>query len=226
MESPKRYHPALVTLHWLIALLVFVNLFFGIVLFEGRRISLQALEPFIAVHMASGITIMILLVTRFIVRMKTSKPAEATAGNKLLDKLARLVHYALYVTVLAVTIIGLVFSLQTGNFQSAFLGAKSRFGPPPGGFPSGQGTPRAQVTPPTDGNGAVPGGGGAPAFPGGPNSRRGPGGPGGIFSLLMIHLVAANFLFFLVSLHILAALYHQFIRKDSLISRMWYGERH
>ena len=26
MQSSKRYHPALVTMHWLIALLVFVNL--------------------------------------------------------------------------------------------------------------------------------------------------------------------------------------------------------
>jgi cytochrome b561 len=27
----------------------------------------------------------------------------------------------------------------------------------------------------------------------------------------------------LIGFHILAALYHQFIRKDHLIGRMWYG---
>ena len=29
METPKRYHPALVTLHWLVALLVFTDLYIG-----------------------------------------------------------------------------------------------------------------------------------------------------------------------------------------------------
>lgn len=34
-----------------------------------------------------------------------------------------------------------------------------------------------------------------------------------------------NFLFiFVILIHILAALYHQFVRKDHLIGRMWYGK--
>ena len=34
MEAPKRYHPVLVTLHWLIVLLVFTNLYLGLFIFE------------------------------------------------------------------------------------------------------------------------------------------------------------------------------------------------
>jgi cytochrome b561 len=33
----------------------------------------------------------------------------------------------------------------------------------------------------------------------------------------------AILLLFLIGFHILAALYHQFVRKDGLIGRMWYG---
>lgn len=224
MESPKRYHPALVTMHWLIALLVFINLFLGIVVFEnssgdpgGASGNFQAMNSLVAVHMAVGITIIILLIVRVILRGKTNKPLEATTGNKFLDSLAKSVHYGLYVMVLAVTIIGLIFSLQTGRFQSTFLGAESQFGPP-NGFPAIEGTPGPGQFTPLDGvTGGFPEGGPPAGFQGGP------GGTGGAFGLLMIHELAAYTLLILVSLHILAALYHQFVLRDHLIARMWYG---
>jgi len=40
----------------------------------------------------------------------------------------------------------------------------------------------------------------------------------------MLHGVIYPFFAFLILLHILAALYHQFIRKDNLLARMWYGK--
>ena len=220
MRSSKRYHPALVTMHWLIALLVFVNLYLGIVVFENRGRGpggSQAINPLVTIHMAVGVTIIALLIGRFILRVRTNRPVEATTGNKFFDSLAKFVHYGLYVMVLAVTVLGLVFSLQTGRFQSAFLGAESQFGPP-NGFPQIQATPGAgQFTPPTDGTGGFPEGGPVPGVQGGP------GGPGRVFGLLMIHELAAYALLVLVALHILATLYHQFVLRDHLIARMWYG---
>lgn len=216
MEGPKRYHPALVTMHWLIALLVFINLFLGIVVFENRGGGpgggpggFQAMNSLVAVHMSVGITIIVLLIVRLILRLKTNKPIEASTENKFLDALAKFVHYALYVVVLAVTIIGLVFSLQTGRFQSVFLGAENQFSPP-NGFPAFNGTPGpGQFTPPDGGTGGFP--------------QGGPGGRGRAFGLLRIHELAAYTLLGLVTLHILAALYHQFVIRDHLIARMWYG---
>ena len=215
MELPKRYHPALVTLHWLMALLVFVNLYLGMVTFENREGGPGG-NSFVGLHMFVGVLLIVLLVARIILRMRTAHPAEATAGNKLLDLLARIIHYGLYVVVLAVTVIGLVFSLQSGRFQSTFLGAESRFGPPT----DGQGLPGARLTPPAGGEVSPPANGEMPGFPGGPGGR---GGPGGMFGLLIVHEMAAYALLSLVILHIGAALYHQFIRKDNLIPRMWYG---
>lgn len=222
METPKRYHPALVTLHWLMAVLVFVNLFLGIVVFENRSGGpgdFQAINPLVTIHMAVGVTIIVLLIVRFILRVRTKRPLEATTGNNVLDFLAKFVHYGLYIVVLAVTILGLVFSLQTGRFQSVFLGAENQFGPLPGGFPPAQGTPGAQPFSPANGPEAFPESGAGPGLQGGL------GGPGGGFGLLMIHELAAYALLVLVALHILAAFYHQFILKDNLISRMWYGRK-
>ena len=255
MDTPKRYHPVLVTLHWLIVLLVFINLYLGLFVLEpGLRGggAFRIPESILAIHMAVGITILVLIVVRFFIRTGTKKPETATSGNKFFDILARAVHYALYFFVFATTVIGLVFALQTNRLQRAFLGGGStRFEGGPGGgnfggFPTpGPGTPRPSFG---GGNGFQPGGnfggfptpgpgtpqpsfgggngfqpGGNPGFQG--NGER-PAGPGGRFSLtfflLPLHLDIALLLVILIGFHILAALYHQFIRKDHLIGRMWY----
>jgi len=110
-----------------------------------------------------------------VVRVRLKRPAEATSGSKLLDGLAKVVHYGLYATLLATTIIGFISALRSGRVQSIFFGAQ----PPPGGF-----------------------------------DALGP-----------LHGLTANLLLLLVALHVLAAIYHQFILKDNLIPRMWYGKR-
>ena len=43
--------------------------------------------------------------------------------------------------------------------------------------------------------------------------------------LLGLHGLSANLLLLLILLHVAAAFYHQFIRRDNLIARMWYGAR-
>lgn len=40
----------------------------------------------------------------------------------------------------------------------------------------------------------------------------------------LFHGVIAKILFLMIFLHLLGALYHQFVRKDSLLSRMWFGK--
>ncbi len=46
-----------------------------------------------------------------------------------------------------------------------------------------------------------------------------------IFPPRGIHGMTFSLLFLLILLHIGAALYHQFIRKDNLLGRMWFGKR-
>jgi cytochrome b561 len=202
MELPKRYHPVHVTLHWLIALGIFINLYLGIFVFTQRG---RGVFQFQTIHMVVGITILVLLLVRLVMRFTIKRPADATAGHRLLDIVAKVVHYGLYLSVLAVTILGLVFALQTNRLQSAFTGSRPEFngarqgfnGPPPG------------FTPPAPGT-----------FPNGRGGGFGFGSP-----LLIIHRLVAYLVALLLGIHILAALYHQFIRKDNLLARMWYGSR-
>ena len=238
-ETPKRYHPALVTLHWLIVVLVLINLFIGLFVFEpalrrgGGGAAFRIPESLIAIHIAVGLSILILLVVRFIIRLRSRKPAPATAGSQSLNVLARLVHYALYLVLFALTVVGLIFALQTNRLQRAFFGGVQAFAGPGAGNFRGFSTPGPGTSEPFFGNGT--GGnnfqgfgnqaGGNPGFQG--NGFRG-GGRGGAFGaafvLLPIHLDLAILLAVLLGFHILAAIYHQFLLKDNLISRMWYGK--
>jgi cytochrome b561 len=230
MNPPKRYHPVLVTLHWLVALLIFTDLYIGyfyirpIILSGGG--GLRGTDAILKIHMATGIAILVLIIIRFIIRLATRKPLPTDAGSQFLNILAKVVHYALYFFVFAITVIGLLFSLQTNRIQVAFLRATSSpgFGPG-GGFPRpGSGISGAFPTPGLGTPSPNFNGGRAPGFP--PNSPR-PGGRGGFslfFVLLPLHLYISIILIALLTLHIFAAFYHQFIRKDSLLSRMWYGQ--
>ena len=180
MDTPKRYHPALVTLHWLVALLVVINLYLGLFVFPTRAYADQQHPLSLTLHMAFGIAVLALVIVRFVVRLRFKRPPDATSGSPLLDLVAKLLHYALYLLLLTITLIGLAHALGTGHFQVAFLGAEHE--------------PATQ-----------------PASPG--------------LSLLTLHGLAARTLIALVAVHVSAALYHQFIRKDNLIARMWFDSR-
>ncbi len=235
--NPQRYHPALVTLHWVIVVLVLINLLIGLFVFApalsaGGPGIFRIPQSLVAIHIAVGLSILVLLAVRFIIRLTTRKPAPATAGNPTLNVVARLVHYALYVVLFALTIVGLIFAVRTNRLQRAFIGGGPRAGNqgfaggnfggfPPQGF--GNGGNNFQGF----GNGS----GGNQGFQG--NGFQGNGFRGGArragvaaaMALLPIHLDLAILLGVLLIIHVLAALYHQFLLKDHLISRMWYGKR-
>jgi cytochrome b561 len=175
MDTPKRYHPWLVTLHWLIALMVFGNLYVGLFVFHSRSTPASRMF-YLGGHIAAGSLILILMVIRFFVRVKTPKPAQADSGSAFLDAIAVLVHYSLYVFVILITITGMLMALQANLFPSIFLHQ---------GFPDLRAIFRSP--------------------------------------LLMIHLLIAFVLSGLLLLHIGAALFHQFIRRDNLFGRMWFG---
>ncbi len=202
----KRYHPLLVTLHWLIAILIFATAYFAIGFGEGERgrgfITIAGLQP-IAIHMVLGITTLILLIIRVIVRWRTEKPGWATTGFKLLDRMGEWTHYALYFFTFAITITGIILATQTNRLARAFglAGQNGNFGA--GAFS-----------------------GGAPL-----QGRSGDFGEGfarggfHFFNLGVFHGLSWVLLFLLILLHVGAALYHQFVRGDGLFSRMWFGKR-
>jgi cytochrome b561 len=175
----KRYHPALVSLHWIVAILIFATVLFAGEEGEGgRALSVGGFPP-IGIHMILGITTLVLLTIRLIVRWLTKHPDWASTGTPLLDLVGKLTHFGLYFFTYSITITGIVMASQRGLFAHVFgLGtaAASGFG------------------------------------------RRG-------FSIGAFHGLSWALLFLLILLHVGAAFYHQFLKKDNLLGRMWYGKQ-
>ena len=119
--SPKRYHPLQVALHWLVVLLVFAMFIVGKSMSRLPN-DAEKLTP-LALHMGVGLLTLVVIVFRFVMRMRLPKPAHASTGNALLDWIGKVVHYALYALVLLMAVSGLSLSMQAGLAPVVFGGS-------------------------------------------------------------------------------------------------------
>jgi cytochrome b561 len=165
-----RYHPVLVILHWLLALLVFFSL--GMGMLSLTTIPNASPDKLFALrgHMVAGVAIGVLTLLRLAVRALTAKPQPVS-------KASRVGHFTLYGVVLLMAASGFALALQAGLPDIVFGGK----GTLPESFAAF--TPRA------------------------------------------VHGVLAWILLILIAGHVLAALYHQLVRRDHLFSRMAFGRR-
>jgi len=175
--QPKRYHKALVALHWLLALMLIVALAMGTFVVKTVPNSSPDKIGALQGHMIAGGLILILMLVRLLVRLKTDHPAPATTGNALLDRVAPAMHWAFYLLVLLMVGSGVAMSVLAGLPGIVFGGVGSL----PVNFDAL--LPRA------------------------------------------VHGLVAKLLMLAIGLHIAAALYHHFIRRDGLLSRMGFGPR-
>lgn len=123
-SAPARYSPLMVTLHWLTVLLVFAAFVVGKAMGRLPNDDSAKLMP-LAIHMMLGITMLVVIVVRFLARMRTPHPAYASTGNALLDALGKFAHYALYLLVFLMAASGMALSAQAGLPQIVFGGASS-----------------------------------------------------------------------------------------------------
>jgi cytochrome b561 len=118
----SRYHPALVVLHWVMALLIIAALALGaLVMVKIPNTDPMKFEA-LGSHMAGGMAILVLMLIRLVIRTRSAHPAPASAGHPLLDWLAWASHRLFYVTVFAMAGSGIIMALQTGLFNTVFLG--------------------------------------------------------------------------------------------------------
>jgi len=172
-----RYHPLLVTLHWLLAFLIIADLIAGTTqLVHLPNDTPQKLEG-LRTHLAGGLVILTFLLVRLGLRMTTSTPPPASAGDPFLDRAAWLSHRLLYVAAIGMPLSGLLLALEAKLPAILFLG-----------------------------EGRLP----ASLW---------------IYPSRYVHFILARTLMVLIALHIVCALYHAFIRKDRLLSRMGFGRR-
>ena len=174
----KKYHPLLVSLHWIVAALLIGALVMGGQVLAKTPNSDPAKLLSLKMHMSVGLIILVLMVIRLLVRIKTKKPPKADAGNALLNKGAVGAHHLLYLLVIVTAVSGMGIAITAGLPDIVF---------------GGSGAPL-----PADFKDLAPS---------------------------MVHGILTKLLALLIVLHVLGALYHQFIRKDALFSRMWFGKR-
>jgi cytochrome b561 len=175
--QPARYHPALVTLHWLLALMLLGMLGYGSLVFSAIPNSAPEKIDALRGHMIGGGLILVLTLLRLVVRLKTAHPPPASTGNAMLDRLAPAAHWALYGLVFVIAGSGIAMSVLAGLPGIVFGGV----GALPVNF---------DALPPR-----------------------------------WVHGVVAKLLMLVIAAHVVAALYHQFVRRDSLLGRMGFGRR-
>ena len=171
----SRYQPVLVALHWLLALMIIGLLGLGFLVLAKMPNTDPRKLDILVWHMAGGMVVLVLMITRLIIRIWSARPAAAITGSRLRDRLASIAHNGLYVIVFLMIATGWTTGwLISGVFQ-----------------PNGGSLPESFT----------------------------------VFPTFRAHAALAALLALLIAAHIAAALYHQFVLKDGLLRRMWFGER-
>jgi cytochrome b561 len=119
----KRYHPVLVSLHWLLAAMILLALVMGGVVLEETPNSDPEKINHLKTHMSLGISILVLMVVRLAVRLLKTRPATAESGNPLLDRLGSSVHNLFYLVVIAMALSGLATAITAGLPEIVFGGS-------------------------------------------------------------------------------------------------------
>ncbi|MEW8285724.1 MAG: cytochrome b/b6 domain-containing protein [Candidatus Thiodiazotropha endolucinida] len=174
----RRYHPALVLLHWLLAIMIVAGLIMGTNVLNATPNNAPEKLFYLKMHMSMGIFIFILMTLRLGIRFFTAKPPAADIGNSLFNKLGTATHYLFYLVVVLMGASGLAIASMAGLPEIVFGNTGASLVSTFDDFP-----PR------------------------------------------IAHGVLSQLLLILIIGHVLAFLYHQYVRKDSLFSRMWFGRR-
>jgi cytochrome b561 len=122
MPDVRRYHWMLIALHWILAFLIIAALALGALVMvripNDDPMKMEALRS----HMAGGGLILVLMLVRLVVRMRTAHPEAATTGRSSLDRIAWLSHRLLYALVLGQAGSGLFMATQAGLPDIVFSG--------------------------------------------------------------------------------------------------------
>jgi len=112
--TPKAHHPALVVLHWLVAALVVGALLGGFTQLDRTPNTDPAKIGSLRIHMGIGLTILVLMVLRVIVRLRTTPPAPFPTGVPALETVAKVTHAGIYLALFGMAFSGIALSQAAG----------------------------------------------------------------------------------------------------------------
>ena len=118
----RRYHPLLVSLHWLMALMLLLSLAAGGLFLANLPPDSPQKLMGLGGHMAGGMAIGVLLVIRLATRVTTTHPPRAQTGSDLLDRIGIWTHRLFYVLIAGMVLTGLATAIGAGLFPIVYGG--------------------------------------------------------------------------------------------------------
>jgi cytochrome b561 len=191
MSAKQKYRPLWVSLHWLMALLIFITFGIGLASLstQANGTATGKLIP-LSIHIILGIAILVIVVGRYILRVLVFTPARRTvSATKLilkktpfLDSLSVYVHPLLYLLTALMAVLGIAIALPANLFSIIWT--------------QSQGSPAASI--PTDFY---------------------------VYPARVWHGTLSLLLMLLIVQHILVAIFHQFLKGENFLGRMWFTPR-
>jgi cytochrome b561 len=123
MKQVSRYHPLMVALHWLLAVMIVAMLIVGFLWLAATPNADPQKIAVLRLHMAGGMLILALMAIRLLVRLLTSRPPDATTGYPLIDWIAPVSHYGFYVLALLMAGTGFATGILAGLPDIVFAGS-------------------------------------------------------------------------------------------------------
>ncbi len=112
-----RYHPALIILHWLLALAIVLAFAFGsFVLDDMDNANIQK-PGLLKLHITLGALILVFTFVRLAVRARSTKPAPLVTGKPAMDRLAVGIHHLLYTLTVLTALGGLALAYSADLFN-------------------------------------------------------------------------------------------------------------
>ena len=100
-----RYHPLLVALHWIIALMAAASLVGGLLVLQATPNSDPMKPVYLRGHLAGGLVLGVLMLLRLVTRLRTARPP--AAGSAGLHTASQVAHWALYLAMFAMVMTGI-----------------------------------------------------------------------------------------------------------------------
>jgi cytochrome b561 len=112
----KRYHPALIALHWLLAAAILLAIGFGALVLDGMANDNVHKPGLLRMHLVLGALILIFTLLRLVVRVRTPRPAPLATGKLLADKLGVGLQHLMYALTIFAALAGLALAYSANLF--------------------------------------------------------------------------------------------------------------
>jgi cytochrome b561 len=122
-SSYQRYGSVAIALHWLIALLILLNIAVGFWFNEIMNRHDGARFAVVQFHKSIGLTVLVLSVARLVWRLMNPVPRLPADLAPPMKALARVTHYALYILMIVVPLLGwMVVSASRTGIPTMYFG--------------------------------------------------------------------------------------------------------